>query len=75
MGLLARKSTPPTHLFFSGFHVKRKLVFPFTRIDKFSRLFAVLQSSTHRSVNLKCPFSGPHCGGLSGSLGSERSDR
>lgn len=73
MGLWARRSPPP--LFFSCFHVKYKRVFPITRIDKFSRLFAVLQSSTHRSVNLKHPVSGPHCGGLSGFLGSERNDR
>lgn len=36
--------------------VKCKLVFPFTRMDNFSRLFAVFQSSTHKSVNLKRPF-------------------
>lgn len=36
--------------------VKCKLVFPFTRMDNFSRLFAVFQSSTHKSVNLKGPF-------------------
>lgn len=73
MGLWARRSPPP--LFFSCSHVKCKRVFPITRIDKFSRLFAVLLSSTHRSVNLKHPVSGPHCGGLSGFLGSERNDR
>lgn len=33
-----------------------RLVFPFTRMDNFSRLFAVSQSSTHKSVNLKGPF-------------------
>lgn len=32
------------------------LVFPFTRMDNFSRLFAVSQSSTHKPVNLKGPF-------------------
>lgn len=73
MGLWARRSPPP--LFFSCSHVKCKRVFPIPRIDKFSRLFAVLQSCTHRSVNLKHPVSGPHCGGLSGFLGSERNDR
>lgn len=74
MGLLAKRSFPPP-LFFSCFHVESKLVFPVTRMDKFSGLFAVLLSSTHRSVNLKHPVSDPYCGGLSGFLGSERNDR
>lgn len=57
VGLLARRKHPTTQpLFFSCFHVKCELVFPFTRIDTFSRLFAILQSSTHRSVNLKPLF-------------------
>lgn len=41
---------------FCRWTVKCKLVFPFTRMDNFSRLFAVFQSSTHKSVNLKRPF-------------------
>lgn len=41
---------------FLSLNGKCKLVFPFTRMDNFSRLFAVFQSFTHKSVNLKRPF-------------------
>lgn len=41
---------------FLSLNGKCKLVFPFTRMVNFSRLFAVFQSSTPKPVNLKRPF-------------------